>query len=357
MQVENSTIVWQGNTKDIEFSYTDFKGNKTRRKVKVNKVLFDKNKQHFYINGFCQERNSERDFKEDNISTMIKVGSKRYDFQEWMWTLDIEITDYLDNESGDYDHNEHLSPKRPDISTANTEKPVIEESTYTVGLLERKVSPLLGIGVFIMPIIFSWFTLRKGYSKAARIFSFLWLGFIVYNVGFDVTDAPIESAQLPTSVKPTFAEALTETKKSIESEDQLKWLQFEGISDCMLARKIIKDHLPIMKSLSQFVVNTPNLTYQKAVEWKKSTEFDAQLSATNDRYPSYYNIYMQNSAKAHGLNFRISQYWNDVFSKLRKSNNQNQSFNDNQLTSLIKDNFDFINGNCKAEWNANKTSL
>ena len=112
-----------------------------------------------------------------------------------------------------------------------------------------------------------------------------------------------------------------------------------------------------MKSLSQFVVNTPNLTYQKAVEWKKSTEFDAQLSATNDRYPSYYNIYMQNSAKAHGLNFRISQYWNDVFSKLRKSNNQNQSFNDNQLTSLIKDNFDFINGNCKAEWNANKTSL
>ena len=44
MQVENSTIVWQGNTKDIEFSYTDFKGNKTRRKVKVNKVLFDEKK-------------------------------------------------------------------------------------------------------------------------------------------------------------------------------------------------------------------------------------------------------------------------------------------------------------------------
>lgn len=39
----------------------------------------------------------------------------------------------------------------------------------------RKVSILLGIGIFIMPYIFSWFTLRKGYSNLARIISFSWL--------------------------------------------------------------------------------------------------------------------------------------------------------------------------------------
>ena len=97
MSVENSTVVWQGSTKDIEFSYTDFKGNKTRRKVQVNKVLFDKDKQQFYVNGICQERNAERDFKEDNISTMIKVGSKRYDFQEWLTTLDVDMFDFKDD--------------------------------------------------------------------------------------------------------------------------------------------------------------------------------------------------------------------------------------------------------------------
>ncbi|MGS0695304.1 hypothetical protein [Shewanella sp. 0m-4] len=99
MSVENSTVVWQGSTKDIEFSYADFKGNKTRRKVQVNKVLFDKDKQQFYINGICQERNSERDFKENNISTMIKVGSNRYDFQEWLTTLDVDMFGLIDDDS------------------------------------------------------------------------------------------------------------------------------------------------------------------------------------------------------------------------------------------------------------------
>ncbi len=45
---------------------------------------------------------------------------------------------------------------------------------------ERKVSILLGIGIFLMPYIFAWFTLREGYSKPARFISFGWLVFIVY---------------------------------------------------------------------------------------------------------------------------------------------------------------------------------
>lgn len=46
--------------------------------------------------------------------------------------------------------------------------------------LERKVSILLGIGIFIMPYIFAWFTLRDGYSKSARFISFGWLLFLVF---------------------------------------------------------------------------------------------------------------------------------------------------------------------------------
>lgn len=45
---------------------------------------------------------------------------------------------------------------------------------------ERKVSILLGIGIFLMPYIFAWFTLRDGYSKLARFISFGWLFLFVF---------------------------------------------------------------------------------------------------------------------------------------------------------------------------------
>jgi tRNA_anti-like len=39
----------------------------------------------------------------------------------------------------------------------------------------RKVGILLGIGIFLIPLIFSWFTLRKGHTTRARTVSFVWL--------------------------------------------------------------------------------------------------------------------------------------------------------------------------------------
>lgn len=45
---------------------------------------------------------------------------------------------------------------------------------------ERKVSILLGIGIFLMPYFLAWFTLREGYSKSARFISFGWLLFLVF---------------------------------------------------------------------------------------------------------------------------------------------------------------------------------
>lgn len=40
---------------------------------------------------------------------------------------------------------------------------------------EKSVSILLGVGIFFMPYIFSWFTLRQGYSTPARFVSFGWM--------------------------------------------------------------------------------------------------------------------------------------------------------------------------------------
>lgn len=45
----------------------------------------------------------------------------------------------------------------------------------------RKVSIPLGIGIALCPPIFSWFTLRNGYSSVARIVAFGWFAFVVFS--------------------------------------------------------------------------------------------------------------------------------------------------------------------------------
>lgn len=51
---------------------------------------------------------------------------------------------------------------------------------------EKSVSIFLGIGIFLIPIIFSWFTLRKGHTKKAKIISFAWLVIII--IMFSISD-------------------------------------------------------------------------------------------------------------------------------------------------------------------------
>jgi hypothetical protein len=43
----------------------------------------------------------------------------------------------------------------------------------------RPVGIMLTIGIFLFPILFAWFLLRRGYSGAARIFGFGWMSVIV----------------------------------------------------------------------------------------------------------------------------------------------------------------------------------
>lgn len=47
---------------------------------------------------------------------------------------------------------------------------------------EREVGIFLFIGIFFIPYIFSWFTLRKGHSNRSRILSFLWLFYLLFTI-------------------------------------------------------------------------------------------------------------------------------------------------------------------------------
>ncbi|MGF1761031.1 hypothetical protein L4D76_24525 [Photobacterium sagamiensis] len=39
----------------------------------------------------------------------------------------------------------------------------------------KKISIWFGFGIVLCPIVFAWFTLKKGYSTKAKLISFAWL--------------------------------------------------------------------------------------------------------------------------------------------------------------------------------------
>lgn len=71
--------------------------------------------------------------------------------------------------------------------------------------MDKKLSTRLIIGIILFPVIFSWFTLKKGYSNKAKILSLGYLGLIVILVL--TTD--------PTPPQPTTTTANTNTEKPI----------------------------------------------------------------------------------------------------------------------------------------------
>jgi len=64
-----------------------------------------------------------------------------------------------------------MTDKITDSKTGNVEQP-------------RAVSFPLGLGIFFMPYIFSWFTLRKGYTTKAKVISFGWLFVLLLPIMF-----------------------------------------------------------------------------------------------------------------------------------------------------------------------------
>lgn len=92
------TVIWAGQTDDIEFSYRkDWNSPKERKKVTPQELVFDSNKR-IYVKGLCHKRNEIVYFNQDKIETKILAGSTRYDFDEWVERrLKIDIYALNDN--------------------------------------------------------------------------------------------------------------------------------------------------------------------------------------------------------------------------------------------------------------------
>lgn len=69
--------------------------------------------------------------------------------------------------------NKQQKPREQPPTLFNSDMPPPLSSKYREG--DREVSILLGLGIFFLPYIFSWFTLRQGYTTLSRVLSFGWM--------------------------------------------------------------------------------------------------------------------------------------------------------------------------------------
>jgi len=71
---------------------------------------------------------------------------------------------------------------------------------------QRRVSVLLTLGIFLVPFVFSWFLLKKGYSNTAKLIGFGWLAFFILAACFGGGDrspvTPPSLAQAASTAKP-----------------------------------------------------------------------------------------------------------------------------------------------------------
>lgn len=65
---------------------------------------------------------------------------------------------------------------------------------------KKNVGIILGAGILFLPLIFSWFTLRKGYTKKAKIISFAWLVISFLLIGSQDGTEPSTNLSVTSSV-------------------------------------------------------------------------------------------------------------------------------------------------------------
>lgn len=99
--------------------------------------------------------------------------------------------------------------------------------TYqTWGDLHRNVSPLLGLGILIAPLIFGWTLLDKRYSTRARVLGLGWTGFLVIVVALSVANAP----RVPQAASPAQVATQQGSPPAVTppTTDNVEWSHYDG---------------------------------------------------------------------------------------------------------------------------------
>lgn len=140
-----------------------------------------------------------------------------------------------------------------------------DTQTHADKSVSRNVGAALGIGILLLPFLFAWFTLRKGYSKLARVLSLGWMGLLVIvvfassNNGGPNTDqndlSTIAENSQPQDVESDLGEAAAEPDAQADVEPFPSEL-LEMLVRC----NVLANGMPLMKPFL-YMKSTQGFTY------------------------------------------------------------------------------------------------
>ena len=91
----------------------------------------------------------------------------------------------------------------------------------------KRVGILLAIGIFFLPVIFSWFTLRKGHTTKAKVISFLWMGMCFAGIiGSQGENKSNNASSITSPAKPKVEQTTSPAK---ETKDQVMQVNIRDI--------------------------------------------------------------------------------------------------------------------------------
>lgn len=173
--------------------------------------------------------------------------------------------------------------------------------TSSISPAQRKVGVLLGFGIWFIPYIFSWFTLRKGYSKTARIVAFIWLAiasFVAFG-GFSDKKKPV--IETPISTQTTSQSTQASSKRDY-------WEHGNYVDDFgdKTKKKFIKNAVPISGLFSNSATNNSLLKVQLLINSPKDINIMLYEYAGNNPVKAYsrtnYTVIVKDSeGKKHTL--------------------------------------------------------
>jgi hypothetical protein len=97
--------------------------------------------------------------------------------------------------------------------------------------VNKGLSTRLKIGIFFIPVIFAWFTLRKGVSTSAKIISFVWMLIFLGAGGATQSDNPAKQSRSSSS------------SSSISSTSSAKPVEVQKVSATSLFREYEKNEI------------------------------------------------------------------------------------------------------------------
>lgn len=138
----------------------------------------------------------------------------------------------------------------------------------------RSVGFWLGVGIFLFPLMFSWFLLRKGYSTTSRVIGFIWLGLSLllmagqhetetnsHSVARSGTSTAAPAASRPAPVDQPLLQvtasqlAQAYDRNTVAADQQFKGKRFQvtGVVDSINTNFLGRPYLTLRGGVNQFM--------------------------------------------------------------------------------------------------------